>query len=70
MLHVFDEGPGFMYLPRLPRDVYAESGRGLYLVSALAEDFHVSRRSGKGSHARAVLFTASTVSRVPQMTLR
>jgi anti-sigma regulatory factor (Ser/Thr protein kinase) len=70
VLHVFDEGPGFMYLPRLPRDVYAESGRGLYLVSALAEDFHVSRRSGKGSHARAVLFTASTVSRVPQMTLR
>jgi anti-sigma regulatory factor (Ser/Thr protein kinase) len=76
VLHVFDEGPGFMYLPRLPRDVYAESGRGLFLVSALAEDFHVSRRQGKGSHARAVLFTASTplrmngVARVPQTTRR
>jgi anti-sigma regulatory factor (Ser/Thr protein kinase) len=70
VLHVFDEGPGFMHLPRLPRDVYAESGRGLYLVGALAEDFHVSRRPGKGSHARAVLFASSSVVRAPQVTLR
>ncbi len=64
VLHVFDEGPGFMFAPRLPRDAYAESGRGLYLVSALAEDFHVSRRSTKGSHARVVLFSAPASYRV------
>jgi anti-sigma regulatory factor (Ser/Thr protein kinase) len=56
VLHVIDEGPGFTYLPRLPRDAYAEAGRGLFLVSALTEDFHVSRRHVMGSHARAVLF--------------
>jgi hypothetical protein len=33
----------------------AESGRGLYLVTALAEDFAILRRSRGGSHARAVL---------------
>ena len=55
VLHVFDEGPGFQYLPRLPRDVYSESGRGIYLVATLSEEFHVSRRPQKGSHARAVL---------------
>lgn len=56
VLHVIDEGPGYSFVPRLPRDLYAESGRGLYLVASLAEDFHVSRRHGPGSHARAVLF--------------
>jgi hypothetical protein len=35
----------------------SEGGRGLYLVSALAEDFHVSRRRSKGSHACAVLYS-------------
>jgi len=62
VLHVFDAGPGFQFVPRLPADVYAEGGRGLYLISALAEDFHVSRRRPKGSHARAVLYsTAATL---------
>jgi anti-sigma regulatory factor (Ser/Thr protein kinase) len=60
VLHVIDEGPGFSYVPRLPRDPYAESGRGLYLVASLADDFHVTRRPGNGSHARAVLFQIAT----------
>jgi anti-sigma regulatory factor (Ser/Thr protein kinase) len=62
VLHVIDEGPGYSFAPRLPRDPYAESGRGLYLVASLAEDFHVSRRLGSGSHARAVLFPLATPS--------
>jgi anti-sigma regulatory factor (Ser/Thr protein kinase) len=62
VLHVIDEGPGYSFVPRLPRDPYAESGRGLYLVTSLAEDFHVSRRHGSGSHARAVLFPIARTS--------
>ncbi len=55
VLHVLDEGPGFHHVPALPRDVYSESGRGLFLISLLSEDFSVSKRPGGGSHARAVL---------------
>lgn len=55
VLHVLDQGPGFAHIPILPADVYAESGRGLYLVSALTQDFHVAKRPHGGSHARAVL---------------
>jgi len=60
-LHVIDEGPGFQHMPRLPRDIYAESGRGLYLIAALTEHFHISRNHGRGSHARAVLSLAKWV---------
>jgi anti-sigma regulatory factor (Ser/Thr protein kinase) len=55
VLHVLDEGPGLHYVPRLPSDVLAESGRGLFLVTALAKHFSIMRRVGGGSHARAVL---------------
>ncbi len=55
VLHVLDEGPGFHHVPALPRDVYSESGRGLFIISLLSEDFSVSKRPGGGSHARAVL---------------
>ncbi len=55
VLHVLDNGPGFHHVPALPRDVYSESGRGLFIISLLSEDFSVSRRPGRGSHARAVL---------------
>jgi anti-sigma regulatory factor (Ser/Thr protein kinase) len=58
-LHVIDEGPGFQLVPRLPRDVFAESGRGLFLIASLTEHFHISRNHGKGSHARAVLALAT-----------
>lgn len=54
VLHVLDRGPGFRHIAILP-DVYSESGRGLFLVSSLTQDFHVTRRPSGGSHARAVL---------------
>jgi PAS domain S-box-containing protein len=55
VLHVRDRGPGFEFAAKLPRDIYSESGRGLFLISSLALDFQVTRRSEGGSHARIVL---------------
>ena len=55
VLHVLDRGRGFRHLPKLPADLLSERGRGLYIVSALAEDFTVTRRPDGGSHARVVL---------------
>jgi len=55
VLHVLDEGAGFVVVPRLPSDLLSERGRGLFLVWSLAEEFNVTKRTGPGSHARAVL---------------
>jgi anti-sigma regulatory factor (Ser/Thr protein kinase) len=55
VLHVLDEGRGFEFRPRLPVDLLSERGRGLFLVTAFAEELSVERRRGGGSHARAVL---------------
>jgi anti-sigma regulatory factor (Ser/Thr protein kinase) len=55
VLHVLDRGPGFRHTPILPADLYSEYGRGLFLISTLTQDFHVSKRPSGGSHARAVL---------------
>ena len=55
VLHVLDGGPGFRHIAILPPDLLSESGRGLFIVSALTEDFRVSKRPQGGSHARAVL---------------
>jgi anti-sigma regulatory factor (Ser/Thr protein kinase) len=55
ILHVLDEGAGFEYLPELPADPLSERGRGLFIVNALVEDFHIRRGENGGSHARAVL---------------
>ncbi|MEA2688877.1 MAG: hypothetical protein QOD51_1484 [Candidatus Eremiobacteraeota bacterium] len=55
VLHVVDEGRGFEFRPRLPADLLSERGRGLFLVSAFAEELSVERRRAGGSHARAVL---------------
>jgi serine phosphatase RsbU (regulator of sigma subunit)/anti-sigma regulatory factor (Ser/Thr protein kinase) len=57
VLHVLDEGTGFSRFPELPRNLYSESGRGLYIIATLSEEFTVARRPGRGSHARAVLAT-------------
>ncbi|MEA2663383.1 MAG: hypothetical protein QOI11_327 [Candidatus Eremiobacteraeota bacterium] len=59
VLHVIDDGPGFQHNPKLPADLLAESGRGLFLVSALTFDFQVTKRVGRGSHARTVLAVRS-----------
>lgn len=53
-LHVLDRGPSFSYAPRLPSNLLAENGRGLYLVKELSREFNVSIRHGGGSHARVV----------------
>jgi anti-sigma regulatory factor (Ser/Thr protein kinase) len=55
VLHVIDGGAGFQHNPRLPADALAESGRGLYIVSSIADEFSVTRCAGGGAHARAVL---------------
>ncbi len=55
VLNVLDHGPGFRHVSRLPTDPLSESGRGLFIVSALSEEFSVSPRADGGSHARVVL---------------
>jgi anti-sigma regulatory factor (Ser/Thr protein kinase) len=55
VLHLLDKGPGFAFAPRLPADLFSQSGRGLFLITQLAAEFSVARRPGGGSHARIVL---------------
>lgn len=57
ILHFLDRGPGFVVIPRLPTDLLAERGRGLFLVWSLSDDFNVTKRADGGSHARVVLST-------------
>lgn len=55
VLHVIDKGPGFTYEPALPASVWSESGRGLFLVTALARAVNVERLPGLGTHVAATL---------------
>ncbi len=55
VLHVIDTGAGFQHNPRLPVDALAESGRGLFIVATIADEFAVTRGPGGGAHARVVL---------------
>lgn len=55
ILHVIDKGPGFTFEPSLPTDIWAESGRGLYLVSQLARRVDVERLPRAGSHVSVLL---------------
>ncbi len=57
------EGAASATCPSCPDDVLSERGRGLYIVSALADDFTVSAGRDGGSHARAVL--ALSAGRLP-----
>jgi PAS domain S-box-containing protein len=57
VIHIIDAGAGFERNPRLPADFYAESGRGLFIVTELAREFTISRAPNGGSHARVVLET-------------
>ncbi|HVA33814.1 MAG TPA: SpoIIE family protein phosphatase [Candidatus Baltobacteraceae bacterium] len=57
VLHVVDEGTGFEREPSLPADLLSESGRGLFIVSELTQEFTIARGPAGGSHARAVLDT-------------
>jgi serine phosphatase RsbU (regulator of sigma subunit)/anti-sigma regulatory factor (Ser/Thr protein kinase) len=55
VLHMIDEGPGFDRVPSLPSDLWAESGRGLFLISELSNGVTVSRLPGYGSYVRVRL---------------
>jgi len=55
VLHVIDDGPGFDFTPRLPRNLWAESGRGLYLIAKLSRGVTVERLPGRGSHVAVTL---------------
>jgi anti-sigma regulatory factor (Ser/Thr protein kinase) len=55
ILHVLDRGLGFSHISRLPFDALSESGRGVFLVAQMTDDFTVSERPGGGSHVQAVL---------------
>jgi PAS domain S-box-containing protein len=58
VLHAIDHGPGFSHSPKLP-DLFAESGRGIYLIAMLTEEFEILKVPGGGSHACAVLLLGS-----------
>jgi anti-sigma regulatory factor (Ser/Thr protein kinase) len=55
VLHVLDAGTGFRQISIVPPDLLSESGRGLFIVSALTHDFRISKDPRGGNHARAVL---------------
>jgi serine phosphatase RsbU (regulator of sigma subunit)/anti-sigma regulatory factor (Ser/Thr protein kinase) len=55
VLAVEDAGRGFVYRPRPAADVQAESGRGLFIVAALAEDVRVSAGSIGGARVEVQL---------------
>ncbi len=54
-LHVMDDGPGYSGPPSLPDDLWSESGRGLFLVRALAEEFRISRLPAFGTYVKVLL---------------
>jgi serine phosphatase RsbU (regulator of sigma subunit)/anti-sigma regulatory factor (Ser/Thr protein kinase) len=56
-LHVMDDGPGFDGPPSLPADIWSESGRGLFLVGALAKDLLIQRLPAYGTYVKVLLPT-------------
>jgi anti-sigma regulatory factor (Ser/Thr protein kinase) len=52
-----DDGPGFSGPPSLPKDARSESGRGLFLVAALAKEFSIQRLPSYGTYAKVLLPT-------------
>lgn len=64
-LHVMDDGPGFDGLVRLPKDVWSETGRGLFLVSALAKRALIQRLPGYGTYVKVLLPTLARQEAAP-----
>jgi integral membrane sensor domain MASE1/anti-sigma regulatory factor (Ser/Thr protein kinase) len=53
---IVDSGPGLNALKAaLPKDQLAEHGRGLYLISSLAQDVRLESPCGRGTRMRVVL---------------
>ncbi|HEY6235089.1 MAG TPA: SpoIIE family protein phosphatase, partial [Candidatus Elarobacter sp.] len=63
-LHVMDEGTGFDAEPALPKDIWSESGRGLFLVQALADEVVVHRLPQYGSYIKVLLPVTPSTARV------
>jgi anti-sigma regulatory factor (Ser/Thr protein kinase) len=59
-LHVIDDGPGFDFCSALPDDLWAESGRGLFLIAALARSVVATPLLGCGSYIRVCLPVSGT----------
>jgi anti-sigma regulatory factor (Ser/Thr protein kinase) len=59
-LIVRDRGPGFVPNPGMP-DPYAESGRGLFMITLFGGLTSVSRRAGGGSEVTVVFAPAAAV---------
>ncbi len=55
VLHVIDRGRAFDVHAALPEDMLSESGRGLFLVSVLTDDFAVTSLPDYGNHTRVKL---------------
>jgi serine phosphatase RsbU (regulator of sigma subunit)/anti-sigma regulatory factor (Ser/Thr protein kinase) len=59
-LHVMDDGPGFSGPPSLPTDVWSETGRGLFLVAALAQEMAIRKLPMYGTYVKVLLPTESS----------
>ena len=55
VLHVIDRGAGYATSARRPNDLFAENGRGLWLIRRLGGQLGVETLDGYGTHAQVVL---------------
>jgi PAS domain S-box-containing protein len=55
VLYALDRGPGFDWNAALPRDAYAESGRGLFLIGTLARAVRSEYVPGYGTYFEVAL---------------
>ncbi|MBV9720096.1 MAG: ATP-binding protein [Candidatus Eremiobacteraeota bacterium] len=55
LLNVSDRGSGFAYEPKLPENLLAEGGRGLYIVSRLATEVRIEVNKRLGLNVAAKL---------------
>ncbi|HEX3426035.1 MAG TPA: methanogen output domain 1-containing protein [Acidimicrobiales bacterium] len=55
VITVNDLGPGFVFDPQLPADPEAESGRGLFIASHLADQLSAAARAAGGTRVSATL---------------
>lgn len=69
VLHMIDKGPGFAYAPDLPRDLWSEGGRGLFLIAQLGKHVSVEPIPALGSHI-AVTLPVSVKKSVLEATLQ
>ena len=57
VLMALDRGPGFPWTPEAPRDAYAESGRGLFLIETLSREVRIEHLAGFGTYIEVALAT-------------